>query len=75
MIIYLYNFSVLNLKRYPLQAFFLENTIAFLNVGLVGLVSATLALRFAFPSISAEGFSYWIIRSSPCPPATLSTTS
>jgi ABC-2 type transport system permease protein len=65
MIIYLYNFSVLNLKRYPLQAFFLENTIAFLNVGLVGLVSATLALRFAFPSISAEGFSYWIIRSAP----------
>jgi ABC-2 type transport system permease protein len=67
MIIYLYNFSVLNLKRYPLHAFFLENTIAFLNVGLVGLVSATLSLRFAFPSISAEGFSYWIIRSSPMP--------
>ncbi|MDR1081502.1 MAG: hypothetical protein LBQ79_11225 [Deltaproteobacteria bacterium] len=65
MIIYLYNFSVLNLKRYPLQAFFLENVLAFLNVGLVGLVSATLSLRFAFPSISAEGFSYWIIRSSP----------
>jgi ABC-2 type transport system permease protein len=65
MIIYLYNFSVLNLKRYPLQAFFLENTIAFLNVGLVGLVSATLSLRFAFPSISAEGYSYWFIRSSP----------
>jgi ABC-2 type transport system permease protein len=65
MIIYLYNFSVLNLKKYPLDAFFLENTIAFLNVGLVGLVSATLALRFAFPSISAEGFSYWIIRSGP----------
>ncbi|MDR2367689.1 MAG: hypothetical protein LBF58_06210 [Deltaproteobacteria bacterium] len=65
MIIYLYNFSVLNLKRYPLQEFFLENTIAFLNVGLVGLVSATLSLRFAFPSISAEGFSYWLIRSSP----------
>jgi ABC-2 type transport system permease protein len=65
MIIYLYNFSVLNLRRYPLQAFFLENTIAFLNVGLVGLVSATLSLRFAFPSISAEGFSWWIIRSSP----------
>ncbi|MDR2460098.1 MAG: hypothetical protein LBE38_04855 [Deltaproteobacteria bacterium] len=65
MIIYLYNFSVLNLKRYPLQAFFLENTLAFLNVGLVGLVSATLSLRFAFPSISAEGYSYWIIRSSP----------
>jgi ABC-2 type transport system permease protein len=65
MIIYLYNFSVLNLKRYPLQAFFLENVIAFLNVGLVGLVSATLSLRFAFPSISAEGFSYWYIRSSP----------
>ncbi|MDR1677588.1 MAG: hypothetical protein LBS44_04265 [Deltaproteobacteria bacterium] len=65
MIIYLYNFSVLNLKRYPLQVFYLENTIAFLNVGLVGLVSATLSLRFAFPSISAEGFSYWLIRSSP----------
>jgi ABC-2 type transport system permease protein len=65
MIIYLYNFSVLNLKRYFLEVFFLENVIAFLNVCLVSLVSATLALRFAFPSISAEGFSYWIIRSAP----------
>ncbi|MDR1922056.1 MAG: hypothetical protein LBS31_10020 [Candidatus Adiutrix sp.] len=65
LIIYIYNFSVLNLGRFPLHIFFLENAFAFLNLGLAALVAATLALRFAFPSISGEGFSYWIIKSAP----------
>jgi len=65
MVIYLYNFSVLNLSRFPAGAFVLENFFAFLNLGLVSLVSATLALRFAFPAISGEGFAWWIIKAAP----------
>lgn len=63
--IYLYNFSVLNLGRFPDGAFVLENFFSFLNIGLVALVASTLSLRFAFPSISGEGFAYWIIKSAP----------
>ena len=65
MVIYIYNFSVLNLGRYPAGAFILEHSFAFLNLGLVALVGSTLALRFAFPSVSGEGFAYWIIKAAP----------
>jgi ABC-2 type transport system permease protein len=64
-VIYLYNFSVLDLGRYPLRIFWLQNVIAFLNIGLAAFVVASLAVRFVFPAVSQEGFSYWIIRSSP----------
>jgi ABC-2 type transport system permease protein len=65
LLIYLYNFSVLNLGRFPSGAIVLGNFFAFLNLGLVALVSATLALRFAFPAISGEGFAFWIIKAAP----------
>jgi len=65
LLIYLYNFSVLNLGRFPAGAIVLGNFFALLNQGLVALVSATLALRFAFPSISGEGFAFWIIKAAP----------
>ena len=64
-VIYLYNFSVLDLKRFPLRAFYLQNIISFLNIGLAAFVTASLGVRFVFPAVSQEGFSYWIIRSSP----------
>ena len=64
-VIYLYNFSVLDLRRYPIKAFYLQNIISFLNIGLAAFVVASLGVRFVFPAVSQEGFSYWIIRSSP----------
>jgi ABC-2 type transport system permease protein len=64
-VIYLYNFSVLDLQRSPIVTFFLQNVISFLNIGLASFVVASLAVRFVFPAVSQEGFSYWIIRSSP----------
>ena len=64
-VIYLYNFSVLDLKRSPISTFYLQNIISFLNIGLASFVVASLAVRFVFPAVSQEGFSYWIIRSSP----------
>ena len=65
LVIYLYNFSAFNLGRFPGGAFVLENFFAFLNLGLVALLAATLALRFAFPAISGEGFAWWIIKAAP----------
>lgn len=66
---YSYNFSVLNLGRFPKGTFILENLFTFLNMGLVAMIASVLSLRFAYPSISAEGFAYWIIKSSPLTPS------
>ena len=63
--IYIYNLSVLNLDRFPGSVIVVEIFFSFTNMGLVALVASVLALRFAFPSISGEGFAYWIIRSAP----------
>jgi len=66
-VVYLYNFSVLPLERSPIRLEFLQNVIAFLNLGLAGFVLSAISVRFIFPSISAEGGAFWIIRSSPLP--------
>jgi ABC-2 type transport system permease protein len=67
-IVYLYNFRVLPLDKAPLPTFFLQNLVSFLNMGLAGFVLAAVAGRFVFPAVSLEGFSFWIIRSSPLSP-------
>lgn len=64
-IVYLYNFKVLPFDRVPLASFYLKNLISFLNLGLAGLVLTAITSRFIYPSVSLEGQSYWIIRSSP----------
>ncbi|MDY6852700.1 MAG: hypothetical protein SV487_11595, partial [Thermodesulfobacteriota bacterium] len=64
-VVYLYNFSVLDLKKSPIPTFYLQNIISFLNIGLAAFVAASLGVRFIFPAVSQEGFAYWIIRSSP----------
>jgi ABC-2 type transport system permease protein len=63
--VYLYNFSVLDLERVPYMSGVIKNLYAFLNLGLAGLVMATVAVRFVFPAVSAEGAAFWIIRTSP----------
>jgi ABC-2 type transport system permease protein len=67
-VVYLYNFRVLPLDKSPLPTFFLQNLISFLNMGLAGFVLAAVSGRFVFPAVSLEGFSFWIIRSSPISP-------
>ncbi|NWF57558.1 MAG: hypothetical protein HXY45_22490, partial [Syntrophaceae bacterium] len=66
-VVYLYNFSVLPLDQTPMSSFFLKNLVSFLNLGLAGFVLSAVAGRFIFPGVSQEGFSFWIIRSSPVP--------
>ena len=64
-VVYLYNFSVLPLDKSPIRLDFLQNELAFLNMGLAGFVLSALCARFVFTAVSAEGEAYWIIRSSP----------
>jgi ABC-2 type transport system permease protein len=64
-VVYLYNFSVLPLERSPIPLDFLQNEIAFLNMGLAGFVLSAVSVRFIFPAVSSEGEAFWILRSSP----------
>lgn len=45
----------------------LRNVIPFLNLALAGFVLASIAARFVFPSVSLEGRTWWLLRSSPLP--------
>ena len=64
-IVYLYNFKVLPVQRSMFEEEYVTNLISFLNIGLTGFVVASLAARFVYPSIGAEGGSFYIIMSSP----------
>jgi ABC-2 type transport system permease protein len=64
-LLYLYNFRVLDLDRIPYMSGFIKNVYAFINLGMAGFVMATVAVRFVFPAVSAEGQAFWIIRTSP----------
>jgi len=64
-LLYLYNFRVLDLERIPYMSAFIKNVYAFVNLGMAGFVMATVAVRFVFPAVSAEGGAFWIIRTSP----------
>ena len=64
-VVYLYNFKVLPVERSMFAEEYVTNLIAFLNIGLTGFVVASLAARFVYPSIGAEGGSFYIIMSSP----------
>ncbi|MBW8768700.1 MAG: hypothetical protein JF589_02985 [Gemmatimonadetes bacterium] len=62
---------VFNIKYLPLRGegitFFLVNVIPFLNLVLAGFVLASVAARFVFPSVSLEGRTLWLLKSSPMP--------
>ncbi len=64
-VVYVYNFKVLPLHKSPLPLDFLQNGLAFLNMGLAGFVLAAVGVRFVYTAVSAEGQAFWIIRSSP----------
>ncbi len=67
-VVYLYNFKVLPLER-TFGTVYVANLIAFGNIGLTGFLSASLAARFVYPSVGAEGGSFYLIK---CSPLTLS---
>jgi ABC-2 type transport system permease protein len=66
-LVYLYNFRVIDLDRNPYMSGMLKNIYAFVNLAMAGLVMATVCARFVFPAVSSEGAAFWIIRTAPIP--------
>jgi ABC-2 type transport system permease protein len=64
-LVYLYNFRVLDLERIPYMSGMIKNVYAFVNLAMAGLVMSTVCARFVFPAVSAEGAAFWIIRTAP----------
>lgn len=64
-IVYIYNIRALPLERSPIRLDFLQNEIAFLNMGLAGFVLSAVSVRFIFPAVSSENGAFWIVQSSP----------
>jgi ABC-2 type transport system permease protein len=58
--IYLYNIRML-----PLGGDARAALVAYANLGMSGFVVAAICLRFAYPSVSAEGKAFWLIQSAP----------
>ena len=60
---------VINIRYLPLRSdgltFFLANIIPFLNLGLAGFVLASVAARLIFPSVSLEGRTWWLLKTTP----------
>ncbi len=63
--VYLYNFRVLDLERIPYMAGTIKNVYGFVNLAMAGFVMATVTVRFVFPAVSSEGAAFWIVRSAP----------
>jgi len=63
-VVYLYNFKVLPLER-TFGTVYVANVIAFGNIGLTGFLAASLAARFVYPAVGAEGGAYYLIATSP----------
>jgi ABC-2 type transport system permease protein len=67
MLVYLYNFKVLDLERIPYMSRVVKNAYAFVNLAMAAFVLSAVAVRFVFPAVSAEGPAFWLVRSSPLP--------
>ncbi len=62
---------IFNIKFLPLRTegvtFLLANIVPFLNLAIAGFVLSAVAARFVFPSVSLEGRTLWLLRSTPLP--------
>lgn len=64
-VVYLYNFKMLPVERSPLEREYTTNLLSFLNIGLAGFIAVSLSARFIYPSVSAEGESFVLVRAAP----------
>jgi ABC-2 type transport system permease protein len=64
-LVYLYNFQVLDIERIPYMAAVVRNLYAFFNLALAAFVLSAVSARFVFPAVSAEGAAFWVVRSAP----------
>jgi ABC-2 type transport system permease protein len=64
-VVYIYNFRVLPRAGAFMAQFYLEHALAFLNLALASFVTASVAVRFVYPSVSLEGRAFWLVESAP----------
>jgi len=64
-VIYIYNFKVLPLEKSPIKTIYLQNLLAFLNMGLATFVLSAITARFAYPAVSMEREAFWIVKTAP----------
>jgi ABC-2 type transport system permease protein len=64
-LVYLYNFHVLDLDRVPYMSGLVKNAYAFVNLAMAAFVLSAIAVRFVFPAVSVEGPAFWLVRTSP----------
>jgi ABC-2 type transport system permease protein len=64
-LVYLYNFRVLDLERIPYMGGMVKNVYTFVNLAMAAFVLSAVAVRFVFPAVSAEGPAFWVIRTAP----------
>lgn len=60
MFLYLYN-----IRSIPLAGDFRAIFVAYANLAMAGFVISAISLRFAYPSVSAEGRAFWILETAP----------
>lgn len=60
MFIYLYN-----VKMLPLGGDARATIVAYANLGMAGFVISAICMRFAYPSVSAEGKAFWLVQTAP----------
>jgi ABC-2 type transport system permease protein len=63
--VYIYSFRVLDPERVPYMTAAIRSAYAFLNLAIAAFILASVALRFVFTAVSAEGSAFWIVRASP----------
>ncbi|MCG6909185.1 MAG: hypothetical protein LJE94_03555 [Deltaproteobacteria bacterium] len=64
-LIYVFNFKALPLEKAPINTFYLQNLLSFLNVGLAAFVLIAVTGRFAYPAVSNENEAFWLVKSGP----------
>ncbi|MBW1994265.1 MAG: hypothetical protein JRI77_07405, partial [Deltaproteobacteria bacterium] len=63
--IYIYNFKVLPIEKAPIETIYLQNVLSFLNMGLAAFVLTAVTARFAYPAVSMEGDTFWLVKTAP----------
>lgn len=64
-IIYVYNFRTIPLSNLSEFTFFIKEIMVLINMVMAGLVLTAVSARFLYSSISLEGMTFWIVKTSP----------
>ncbi len=56
---------VFNFKNMPYALYGFQYSMSYVSVGAAGLILCALQARFAYPSVSSEGRSFWLLKTAP----------